>query len=85
MPFHSYTDEDSDITLQDLQLFLTGTHTIPPMEFESKITVLFTDDKCLPSVNACAQKMYSPLTPRSEEEFNEMFPLSIVGSVGPLS
>ena len=56
--------------------------TIPPMGFESKITVLFTDDKCLPSVNTCALKMYLPLTPRNEEEFDEMFQLSIVGSVG---
>ena len=82
MPFYRYTDEGSDITLQDLLLFLTGTDTIPPMGFESKITVLFTDDKCLPSVNTCALKMYLPLTPRDEEEFDEMFRLSIVGSVG---
>ena len=77
-------DNQSSPTLQDVMVFLTGCHSVPPMGFgDVSPAIMFSDDAVLPTVYTCSLTLTLPRNfPTDFHSFKDKMDFSILGSQG---
>jgi len=80
---------DTEVTLEELFAFLTGSHSIPPMGFERRGSIVFIPlenpkESRLPSVSTCIPQLSIPICNYILEDFDnfkKQINLAVLGSM----
>ena len=69
--FYSVAGRESEISPSSVLSFVTGSPTIPPMEFDRAINIHFIDDKSktLPTASTCSLVLRLPLALKKMMDF----------------
>lgn len=82
--------KETEVTLKDVSVFLTGSDRIPPMGFERKGAIVFdhienAQEGRLPPVSTCLPQLQLPVCDNLcdiYDVFKERMNLAVLGSVG---
>lgn len=61
---------------------MTGSKCIPVVGFDHKVMLCFTDEERLPQVSLCGLTLTLPRNINTQEKFNDIMTLSILGGPG---
>jgi hypothetical protein len=75
-----------DLTLEDLLVFITGADAVPPLGFESPLTIEFYDMeknvRRLPHASTCSMSLSIPRGIEGPMEFKELMCAALLGCFG---
>lgn len=80
------TAKDTDVSYEDLMVFMTGADTIPTLGFPSKPTIDFFDQEAgvrrLPYSSTCSLHLFLPRGVSSEEEMTDLISTAVKCGMG---